>query len=62
MFYSLCVDSCNGETSCGFIVAAGILTHRHSTFREFEKIGEGMLNPVLEALRSIAEINIESQV
>ncbi|KAK8454275.1 hypothetical protein SEVIR_5G425900v4 [Setaria viridis] len=29
---------------------------------EFEKIGERMLNPVIEALRPIAEINIESQV
>ncbi|OEL37400.1 GPI transamidase component PIG-S [Dichanthelium oligosanthes] len=29
---------------------------------EFEKIGEKMLNPVIEALRPIAEINIESQV
>ncbi|KAF8664930.1 hypothetical protein HU200_054248 [Digitaria exilis] len=29
---------------------------------EFEKIGERMLNPVVEALRPIAEINIESQV
>ncbi|CAL4972568.1 unnamed protein product [Urochloa decumbens] len=29
---------------------------------EFEKVGERMLNPVIEALRPIAEINIESQV
>ncbi|AQK98873.1 GPI transamidase component PIG-S-related [Zea mays] len=29
---------------------------------DFEKIGEKMLNPVVEALRPIAEINIESQV
>ncbi|TVU36124.1 hypothetical protein EJB05_18040 [Eragrostis curvula] len=29
---------------------------------EFEKIGERMLSPVVEALRPIAEINIESQV
>ncbi|EES01925.1 GPI transamidase component PIG-S [Sorghum bicolor] len=29
---------------------------------DFEKIGERMLNPVVEALRPIAEINIESQV
>uniref|UniRef100_A0A0A9A412 GPI transamidase component PIG-S n=1 Tax=Arundo donax TaxID=35708 RepID=A0A0A9A412_ARUDO len=29
---------------------------------EFEKVGERMLNPVVEALRPIAEINIESQV
>ncbi|XP_062207814.1 uncharacterized protein LOC133909409 [Phragmites australis] len=29
---------------------------------EFEKIGERMLNPLVEALRPIAEINIESQV
>jgi hypothetical protein len=42
--------------------AVGILTLRHFTCREFEKIGERVLNPVIEALRPIAEINIESQV
>jgi hypothetical protein len=42
--------------------AVGIFALRHSTCRDFEKIGERMLNPVVEALQPIAEINIESQV
>jgi hypothetical protein len=32
------------------------------TCRDFENIGERMLNPVVEALRPIADINVESQV
>ena len=48
------------QSSCDFIDAAVNLTRSHFTFREFEKIGEKMLNPVVEALRLIAEINIES--
>lgn len=44
------------------VAAVGIFALRHSACRDFEKIGERMLNPVVEALRPIAEINIESQV
>ena len=46
------------------IIAAevGFLTVMHFTYRDFENIGERMLNPLVEALRPIADINIESQV
>jgi phosphatidylinositol glycan class S len=46
--------------SCFFIVVS--FTFRCPACREFENIGQRMLTPVIEALRPIANINIESQV